>query len=89
MLVRGLFFKCVCVSVPGPAVSSSRYEIPSGGAIDVISPANSPAQSQQQQQQDDRDRADRERADRDRADRDRAAQAAVQGEMALYTVKNT
>lgn len=79
----------MCVSVPGPAVSSSRYEIPSGGAIDVISPANSPAQSQQQQQQDDRDRADRERADRDRADRDRAAQAAVQGEMALYTVKNT
>uniref|UniRef100_A0A4W5M326 Nuclear receptor corepressor 1 n=1 Tax=Hucho hucho TaxID=62062 RepID=A0A4W5M326_9TELE len=37
------------------SLSSSRYEIPSGGAIDVISPANSPAQSQQQQ--DDRERS--------------------------------
>uniref|UniRef100_A0A8C7JLE5 Nuclear receptor corepressor 1 n=1 Tax=Oncorhynchus kisutch TaxID=8019 RepID=A0A8C7JLE5_ONCKI len=42
------------------SLSSSRYEMPSGGAIDVISPANSPAQSQQQQ--DDRDRADRDRS---------------------------
>ncbi|XP_071023653.1 nuclear receptor corepressor 1-like isoform X3 [Oncorhynchus clarkii lewisi] len=66
------------------SLSSSRYEIPSGGAIDVISPANSPAQSQQQQDdrdRADRDRADRERADRERADRDRAAQAAAQAGM--------
>lgn len=64
---------CVC---PSPAVTSSRYEVPSGGAIEVISPANSPAQAQQEKQQQD---------DRERADRDRAAQAATQGKKkALY-----
>lgn len=30
-----------------PAVSSSRYDNTSGGAIEVISPASSPVQSQQ------------------------------------------
>lgn len=34
------------VNIP-PAVSSNRYDNTSGGAIEVISPANSPVQSQQ------------------------------------------
>ncbi|KAL0994417.1 hypothetical protein UPYG_G00121940 [Umbra pygmaea] len=60
------------------SLSSSRYEHTTGGAMEVISPANSPSQAQnqaqnqnqaqsqaqleKQQQQDDRDRADRDRA---------------------------